>query len=360
MTAAGTTYNYNQNAVQDNNKTYTLSGGATYTFYLDSMGNIVKEESYTAANSNYVYVLGMSLDAQGDAGLGEAQYRNVRYIDPTGKISTTKVTEAGKPTANTWYTLSEDTQREGYNKFNAVTPTDAEVTTLSKNSPTVATGIVANANTTFVLKTKADPETYSVYTGITNVPGYTWNSSKPTAKAIVKNGYAVVVFIDVTGGTASSSSADKLVYLLSTNPTTLYDAENKVNYKQYSAIVDGTATTIDVNADTVVSVGLLKVTSYDSYGRVSTVSAVTDAAPYAIVEVADKAVTYSEPVLKIDAATYTVPTDVPVYVIDANRDVTNGDATTLTGDHVSGKFYIVMTSATNPTITAVYFDGTIG
>ena len=364
VTAGNTTYKYSQMYTGD--KTFNMTAEDTFNFYLDTHGNIIKSETFAAANTNYVFVVAKSTAKQGDATV-ETEYRNVKYIDATGKVTTCKVAEAQASSLEStkWYTVSEDSKNTGYMKLEAVAADynkSAELTkvgtnwVLSKTQPTVASGILANASTVFVLKT-AD-NTYKTYTGIANVPGYTKDSAV-TAYAVVKNGYAVVVYVDVSNATAATTGADTLVYMVSTGATTKYDATNKVYYKTYTAILNGEKTTIDVANDaTGVEVGLLKVTEYDNYGRANKFAAVNGDA-YAMVPVSAKAVSYSEPTLKIDDTAYLVSANTAVYTIDANDEFATATAETLVGDSVTGTFYIVYKSTTDKTITAIYFDGTI-
>ena len=99
----------------------------------------------------------------------------------------------------------------------------------SKTQPNITSGVLANADTVFILKT--DETTYKTCTGIANVPGYTKSGNKAALKAyaVVKDDYAKIVYIDVTSASSSSTGADELIYLFdTTKDDTQYDAENEV------------------------------------------------------------------------------------------------------------------------------------
>ena len=375
VTAGGTTYKYSQIADTIEGKgAYDMKSGSSYTFYLDSCGNIIKGEAYAATNDDYVYVVAVSGQPQGDATV-ETQYKNVKYIDMTGKASVAKVDAEKVPNLWAWYTMDEDSDNDGYMTFKAVPTTGdtkqlhAAATKLDKTQPNIATGILANADTVFVLNTAKDE--YKTYTGISNVPGYTFSSRNATA--VVKDGYAVAVYLDLQNATASSTGSDDLVYLLDTTAdNTEYDATNKVYLKIYDAIVDGKMGSIKVAEGNVsganLTAGLVKITAYDNNGYVKTVAAADSkdndtSDGYAKQTVTKNGantdnITYSDSTLKVANVAYLTTNDTVVYMIDSDDNLTVGTAEDLVGN-AAGDLYIVYKSSTDSTVTAIYFDGTI-
>ena len=355
VTAGGTTYKYSQmNVVSD--KTYTMKD-TTYTLWLDSYDNIVKVETYSEASTDYVMILKSAAD-QGNDVVGT--YADVKYVGLDG-VAVAAKTKGDVPTNSTWYTVKDDEKNPGYVTFTAVASeklvTKKNVTTaIAKTQPKLADGIVADANTTFVLKTSNNPETWKVYTGIANIPGYA--SGTFTFRAIKgADGYADVVYINVASATPSSSQADELVYIFNASAkSTAYDATNKVDYLVYDAIVNGTKTTINV-ADTTTPVinasktGLVKVKQYDANGYVCSVEAVTDGGVYELVGTI-AAAKYSAPTLTF-VNDYLTDDATVVYMIDGTT-VTAVKAADL-ADEAGSAAYVVYKATDNKTVKEIYF-----
>ena len=319
----------------------------------------------TAVSKDYVMVIGVSSAVIGDAGLGETQYFNVRYVDMTGAVTTVKVAGAAAPAVkNKFYTVSDDTTNTGMKKLAEVPSANYKTGTLTNdklanNQPVIATDIIANANTVFVLKTAEN--TYKTYTGIANVPNYSKGSTAVTAYAVV-DGYASVVYIDLTSATASSTTAKDVIYVLDADSIgTGYDAEKNATYDIYNAIVNGEKTQIKVTKDSAIDDGLCVVGSYDGNGFVKTATAVANDATkgYTKETVSSAAVTFSAPALTVNGkGTYFVADDAVVYVIDANNNVTTVGAADLVGT-ATGTYTLVYKSTSNATVTAIYFAGSI-
>jgi len=330
----------------------------------------------TTVSKDYVMVIGVSNTAIGDEGLGETQYYNVRYVDMTGTVTTVKaaviVTKAASSTTvsapaavNKFYTVSDDTTNTGMKKLAEVASAnyktgDLNNNKLANNQPVIAAGIIANANTVFVLKTAAN--TYKTYTGIANVPNYSKGSTAVTAYAVV-DGYASVVYIDLTSATASSTDAKDVIYVLDADSIgTGYDAEKNATYDIYNAIVNGEKTQIKVTKDSAIDDGLCVVGSYDGNGFVKTATAVKNDVTkgYTKETVSSAAVTFSAPALTVEGkGTYFVADDAVVYVIDATtKNVTTVGAADLVGT-VTGTYTLVYKSTNNATVTAIYFEGSI-
>ena len=354
---------------------YALADGVSLTAQKGTQSFVVADgfiwgAAAQTASKEYVHILAVSATAYDNA-FNEDGYVNVRYIDKAGTVTVAKAKVANTPDKNVdknadgtkdeygFYTVAADNDHEGFVKFTSVTTAYQTTNTLDKATAQVASGITANANTVFVLKTVATPATYKVVTGIANVPGYTLSSA--AVYAVVNNSFADVVYIDVTGGTAAETKAKDVIYVLSGSPVaTGYDAEKDVTYNEYSAIVNGEKTTIKTGSSvTTLTAGLVEVTAYDAKGFVKTVRECT-ADPYVKVNATRTAatVTYGASTLVVDSTSYVLADGATIYTIDSNDTVVSAGAADLIGT-ATGTFYIVYKSTTDHTVTAVYFDGAI-
>ncbi len=383
VTAGGTTYKYSQNVAKSSNNVnvcggaYTMTGGATYTFWLDSMGNIIDGETYTAAASTDYYYVNARVESNTSLNFSSKFEAKYQLIDMAGKISTVTVidTDATPDVAiGKIVTVEDDSDNAGYKKL-TVKGADgtkgfqtASITALNKTTPVIGGNIVANAETVFVLET-ADG-TWKVYTGIANLPSYTKSGSynkTPTAM-VGSDGYADVVFVgDLYGWTADSNTADDVFYLLtSTSTDKRYDAAQDVEYYVFNAIVDGKLTTVNGAASTITNgdIGLVKNAVYDSKGYITSVTNVTEADEYVEVDqsVASKKFTYSTPVLTVaDVATYLLADDAVVYIYDTAAETLQVGTAADLADKTAGStanINVITKSSTDKTVVALYFYGT--
>lgn len=381
VTAGGTTYKYSQE-FSGTKGDFELTAGNTYTFYLDSCGNILKFEKFSSTNTNYVFVQAVSTVQTGDF-IGDDHYYSYKLLAMDGKVTTVKALadSSNKATAakNTIVTYKDDADNEGYVVF--TTPgaylnedthkstagfTNATLDTANgfKKSTSTYGKVVLNNNTTFVLTTAKN--TYKVVKGLSAMDNYALTANK-ILYTIQKNGAAVVAFLDLTSDASASSDADDLVYVVSTSYTKSYDSANKDYVYAYSAIVNGEKDTVKVigTSDTApsVSVGLMKITAtQDGYaktleaaktGKYSVVSTLASAAGE---------VSYESGVLTIGGTGYVVNDAAEVFTILGDDNEVTADAAleALVGDSVKGTFYFIAKSDNDATIATIYFDGTIG
>ena len=363
VTVNGTKYNFSQvNKIEDAGN-FKMGSGNSYTFYLDSCGNVIKGETYTATNDEYVYVTAVSIEEQGDATV-ETAYKNVRYVDATGTSHIAKTAASEAPTTGNWYAIDDDSDNEGYKEFSAPTGGDTRktasgVTKITKGQPQIGTGIVANSETMFVLRTSQTEQEFSAYTGISALPTYTWEGGGNTAVAVIgDDGYAKVVFMNVYNGTGGTSSED-VIYLMEKTGTA-YDEANEKSYDVYDAVVDGELTTVSVKAGaSVTENALVKITKYTSEGYIETVSGTLGDAYSSKITLTNDKITFSDPTLTIDNSAYLTTADTVVYMIDGDDDLTVGIPEDLVSDDVTGNAYVEFASGTDKTVVAIYFDGTI-
>ena len=367
VTIDGVEYKYSNRADTIADKgAYNMSAGNTYTFYLDSNGNVIKGEVYTASNSDYYRVVAKS--AEKTDSFGQNAYHIYKVVDAQGAVSEVKMMVAtGTVSSPSWVTMAADDDNDGYMKltglssYNTAAPETAGVkagTAITEFVKTAATvgGIAVNNNTVFVLK--VDTNKYESVTGLKNMDSY--DSISTTPVAVMKDDVAVVVYMDVSAGTTSTTT-DDLVYVVSASATTSYDATNKCTVYTYKAIVDGELTTIATKiAPASMSIGLKKITS-TSDGYVSTLSNITTTGVYVVQATtgADK-VTFEGGVVIVDGTAYVVAEDVMVYTVDADDAfVADAGIDAVTGDAVNGTFYLIKESTSDATIATIYFDGTV-
>ena len=381
VTIDGVTYKYSNRADTIADKgSYTLTAGNTYTFYLDSCGNIIKGEVYTATSTDYYKVLAVS--TKKDDGFGDDAYYNYKVVDMTGAVSTVKAMAGAQDAATAAQydivTLKDDDDNEGYVKFSVLgaynanaastagTMTAQDVTTFNKTSAKIG-DISVNNNTVFVLQTGANK--YKVVEGLSNMGNYTLTEQDITA--VVKKGVAVVVYMDIIGKSATSST-DDLIYIVSTSASTSYDSTNKYTVYSYNAVVDGeldpaVATKISPAADIdsvtegtqTIAIGLYKVTNLTD-GYISAIEAVSGDLYNTKATTGKDEVSFDGGVLDIDGTTYVVDADVEILMIDADDNLTTDvSIDALTGEEVEGTFYLIEKSTSDATIVTIYFDGTV-
>ena len=364
----GVKYAYSQNFTENSNtKTYDMTSGSTHNFWLDTYGNILKTEGYEATTEDYYRVVAKGASEKTD-GFGGGQYFEYKVVDMTGTVSVVKALNTKADGAADGYilTMKDDVDNDGYKVFtvldNEYTSSDADtagyknasgVTGFSKNSAKIG-DIVVNNKTVFVLHTGDNK--FKVVEGLNNMDTYTGLTSQLVC-SVMKKGVAQVVYMDVAAGTASTT-VDNLVYIKSATPAVSYDTTNKCAVYTYAAIVDGVDTTIATKEDTVY-VGLNKITKMsDGYVADDGLTLITDAADkYAVKSISAKEVTFEEGILTIDGVTYVISADVVVTAIDKAGAVTfDAGIDAVTGDSVTADFYMIETSTTNATVTAIYFD----
>ena len=138
-------------------------------------------------------------------------------------------------------------------KYEVTDASAKSATSITNNTPAVATGLVANTTTPIVVK---DGSTVTLYTGINNVP--TRTSSKVVGVAGT-NGVAKAIF--VLGGDGAVSDTNYM-YFLSTTPTVSKDSSGNDVFT-YDVIRDGKVTTVVGDSSTITGLsttGMYKVT----------------------------------------------------------------------------------------------------
>ena len=378
VTFGGEKYSYSQNFVGTvASQSYTMTSGNSYDFWLDTYGNVIKSDVYSATNTDYYYVLDMTTPQNSD--FGGTQYYKYKVLDMTGSVSVISVMSDKNDSANKGYvvTMEKDSDNDGYMKLTAMSTAyvagsdtagykNSNSATFSNKSATIGSDIVVDNSTVFVLQTGSD--SYKAVTGVKNMDSYkslqTLTGSSVKVASIMKNDVAVVVYMNVYNA-QSTTSADNLVYLISNKPTVSYDAKNEYYVYSYKAIVDGELGEVTIKKDTDANmgissgVGLYKVDSTVD-GYVQKLAAITGSeAEYDKLTPNNYEATFKSGVLTLGSSNaYVVADDAVVYAIDDDDNLTVTDAEALDAT-LDGTAYVVMESDKDATVTAIYFDGTI-
>ncbi len=389
VTAGDETYTYNGTYRENATNNYVMGEGTTYNLYLDEMGNVVFVDRYTGeTTNNYVYVLHVSQNPLGDSVYGT--YRSVQYVDTTGAESFTKAMDVDrdgngtidnddKMTENSWYMMSDDPDNEGFNLFTSQESVNIEgITKLGRTVADLGTTsgnvtVRANADTIFVLQTGDDE--YKAYTGLADLPSYTFTDGVTGNALTDDNDYAKEVFINVTSGDVIGAATGEVIYLFDKDSDgTEYDSDSRTNVSLFDAVVGGEKSVIKVKAAKASSMmedlnnGLCEVT-YDANGLVTKLVEVTsetaDAKGYKVgtYDNGEGSILCSKSTLTISGftgadGTYVLADDVAIYQVTST---TTQNVKTILPQSLSGlakdnhTIYLVPASADDATIIAVYY-----
>ena len=261
--------------------------------------------------------------------------------DAKALSNTTTTTTGNFITTGLFYNYSVNAKGEYVlTSLNALTQGSNQVvnSTITNGKPNFTGSLVGNANTVFVYATTnaAGETTYTVYTGIANVP----TTSGDVSGTAIKNPAGVVTYVFVNIQSTVTASTD-LVYILSDDYTSV---TGETAYL-YEVLLNGTATTLKL-ATTGYSAGELYAVESISDKDVYTLSStnITERADIGIKSVVGG-------VLLTGGDSYAYASGTPAYVVDGKTVVaTTVDALALDGnDKIS-----VIKAADNNTVLAVY------
>lgn len=206
--------------------------GDKVTFYLDNAGYVVYTDAEAAADE-YLKVLAV------DSFSSVSGYANTKILKTDGTTEVVNAyydngTKKVAPTEGAIYAYSVNSKGVYKLVLTDLTEKSINSTTIEKGKTQIKSGVLANAQTVFVIDRGND--VYTVYTGIANVPK---EITVKTGSAIVdKNNIAKAVFIsdsDMTGSTEG-------VYVLDKNPTVTGTSDDKTY--TYDVIYKGEKTTL--------------------------------------------------------------------------------------------------------------------
>ena len=305
-----------------------VQAGDEVVFYLDGSNNVVFADA-VSSEANYVYVLDTK-EASGTGAWKNGAEAQLVFAD--GTLSVVDVTKVY--TSNTGSTTMDLTNAATYGTLTGIftysVNSDKEYTLrpvkasdvktdgikVIKNSAKIATGTstyasyVANKDTVFVLGNK-DGDSFSVYTGIANVPTTELYGAGAYA-AVVKSNVAKIVFMTVAEGATTTEDA---VYVLDATPSVEKDAKGNNTYT-YSVVYKGKVTTLQGESNDVFGgVAGLYTTPKFSGGKLEDV---TGASGY---QAAAKAEIANQGALKVGSTVYTYDDDTIVFLCEDEKAV---------------------------------------
>ena len=241
-TIGGTKYTLNDNC--DNLKDYKVKDDVD--FYLDANGYIIHiEAADEQANlDNLAYVV--------EANSLKGDYAILRLADGSKK---TVDTDKNYNSLENHIVSFKDT-KDGV-KLTDKSEGDewtGKAAQFKKGKPTLkinSESIKTDSKTVFVYATKdtSGDYSYKTYTGYKSAPSIgTSTSTAPTIKAAayVKDGVAVLVYVDMLKTSIGTSSAD-LTFVAYDDGTDYVDEGDGVKYYELNAVVDGKITTVKVD-----------------------------------------------------------------------------------------------------------------
>lgn len=339
--AGGTTYKYSEMFTGTK-----VAGFTAVNAYLDSYGYVIKLAGVTPT-TNYAVVLSVNTVTATWPASGTTYQAQLLKADGTVEIVTTATLGTANKLvtytvgANSVYTLTDASATEVTGKTLAITK-GAAVYTWND----LAT-LKANAKTIYLVRSgagsTASPYTYAAYTGIANVPSLS-GAAVSGLYLNDANGFAKVIYLE--GATSTAATSSDVIFVSGVYaPTTVSVSGAPVTYYTATALVNGTATTLDFASD--YAMGVYTVKSADANGYVTLATpagtAVTSIAKY----------TADSGVIAINGITYAVTTGTVVYTYSVSTGaITAAALSSIKGTETAGRFTVDKTN-TN-IVTAIY------
>ena len=260
--------------------------------------------------------------------------------DAKALSNTTTTTTGNFITTGLFYNYSVNAKGEYVlTSLNALTQGSNQTvnSTITNGKPNFTGSLVGNANTVFVYATTnaAGETTYTVYTGIANVP----TTSGTVSGTAIKNPAGVVTYVFVNIQSTVTASTD-LVYILSDDYTSV---TGETAYL-YEVLLNGAATTLK-----------LATTGYNA-GYLYAVESISDKDVYTlsntnIMATADTGIkSVVGNVLLAGSNAYAYASGTPAYVVDGKTVV----ATTVDALALDGNDKVAVIKAADNTVLAVY------
>ena len=242
-------------------------GNTSYTLYLDQYGYVAFATATSSTSTNYAYAIGYSKDGTAMTGYtyylklvnadGTIAWQKIGQYDGTAitkdSASSNLISNLGSTSLTAGAIVSYSVLTDGSYNVKLASSTPITGATLTQNSTTIGGASFKVSNTTTFLYQNSD-DTFSVYTGFTNLPAKTTSSAKVLTNVGNTATYAKLVV--VTSGTKSTSSAD-IMYVMDAN----FTGNNPDSYVDgaavysYDAIVNGALETVYCADNTSYAVG---------------------------------------------------------------------------------------------------------
>ena len=249
LTVAGTKYDYSKNKVVP----ASYNTKSDYDVYLDAYGYAIYVDEQEFISSDYAFVL----NAVGETALVNNNRAELLFTDGTTKKVDTKKGYTGLINDFVTYKV-----KDGEYELKAVASTtdvaasanfdlDRGTAKIKLNGSDV---VYANSKTIFLVRTvnSSGDATYKAYTGIANVPSVTADSTNTvSAQYYKKSTDSMVTLMYINAGRADVSTSSKDVTFLAGKSVSgmITDSDDNTFYT-YNAVVNGTITTVKVDAGT--------------------------------------------------------------------------------------------------------------
>ena len=262
LTVAGTKYDYSKNNVVP----ASYSTKSDYDVYLDAYGYAIYVDEQEFISSDYAFVL----NAVAEDALKNNNRAELLFTDGTTKKVDTKKDYTRMINDFVTYKV-----KDGEYELRAVTTTtdvaanqyfDLDRGTAKIKVNQTAAGaaqyVYANSKTIFLVRTvnNSNDVTYKAYTGIANVPSVTADGTNTVSAQYYKKGTdSMVTLMYINAGHADVSTSSKDVTFLAGKSVSgkITDSDDNTFYT-YNAVVNGTITTVKVDADTTASPSMNK------------------------------------------------------------------------------------------------------
>ena len=343
--------------------------GTTAAIYLDSYGYVVRVADVDTT-VNYLYVIKASdsntaLSSQANvvfADGSKANGINVSSVDgKSGAYAKDKTIYSYTTNSKGEYVLTSATAKNprfSTASINAVVDKENDYY-IAKSNATLNTDkdvIYANAETVFVVSNTNG--TWSVYTGIANVPNLKKDEKNNFAASVAYNAtdkFADVVFVTASN-LSSSSDMSKVVYFLEKNASVTKNSNDEFVYT-YEVVYKGEKTTLNANSD----LGLTETGLYmPNFDGSNTITAANDKIPSTKATKAEAGVITLEKGVTIGGQpygeTFTVSDSTVILAIDGT-DVTPVDLDYITEavGETAGDDVVVVPDKDNNSVAAYIF-----
>ena len=381
FTADGTSYKMNLAAIKKDID--SDSAGDSFTLYMGSNGFVLWAEPYNDAVDFSKYLVLTAIDKDGTK-LNNTVKANAITLDgikldeisidkldntsiTTGKLNglTTKTVysftkDAGgkyvlkyvaAPYETSALSINKDQAKSGYAFY-------AKSTAVGKNAS--GSAITANNSTKFIVY-NADKNNVKVYDGIGKMVGVTNDNASWGAYISKKDGTtAKAVFVWAGATEGATSSANEIVYILSTTATVTKDGDDTV--WTYSVIKNGEKTTISTEdyAPGDLSKGVYFIDEYDGqyvsamYYYNNSKATNDGDYKYAVIDNSDKSADYDEGVFSIAGNSYVCNNDTKVWKIDSGDGVSKMSLDGLASTNTKLTYWVVLATDKKEADTVKY------
>jgi hypothetical protein len=332
----------------------TVVQNVEYTAYL-SNGYIVGGKATAVPYVDYVFVVGhrtvtSALDSDSteigfvktDGTTGTVVSRNGIGTNPAYIDETTN--------ANAWYSMNPEGPGFVFDRAPDAAYKQGALTnnTLKSDNHTIAPGIVANDDTVFVIKSGV-AGLYKSYTGVKNVP--TFKNVAVNAYALVKDGFAAVVYINMNGANAVDETAAP-IYVYG-GWSAERNATDGAKYYTYTVVKDGKKVDIEAKNLAGLTEGLYR-PEIDANGIVTGATRIAIEGKYVANTQTNVAMAYTSGTLQVGGYAYAVGDDTVVYILKTpGNGFSVADPSALAG-MTAATFSAIQVSDDNKKLAEIY------